>query len=167
MLFHREDGATATELKHTTLATARLRFLFLATKIWRSAGRVGVSYSDQYAERGIFQRLLERLRSIAPSENGFRRYSLPLFDPEACMTFYAPASQTTQSVTRRDELVQRITTQLTGKEASRSSPDQLQVAASSPGLCLHNLGETNQVSWSNQINTQENWRISRRVQTTR
>ena len=26
----------------------------------------------QYAERGIFQRLLERLRSIAPSEKGFR-----------------------------------------------------------------------------------------------
>ena len=41
-------------------------------------------------------------------------------------------------------------------------------AASSPGLCCwHNLGKTNQVSWSNQINTQENWRISRRFQTTR
>jgi hypothetical protein len=37
-------------LKHTTLATARLRFLFLAAKIWRHAGRVGVSYSDHYAE---------------------------------------------------------------------------------------------------------------------
>jgi hypothetical protein len=55
-----------------TLATARLRFLFLAAKIWRHAGRVGVSYSDQYAERGLFQRLMERLRSIAPSERGFQ-----------------------------------------------------------------------------------------------
>jgi hypothetical protein len=72
LLFHREESTTAAELKHTTLATARLRFLFLAAKIWRHAGRVGVSYSDQYAERGIFQRLLERLRSIAPGEKGFR-----------------------------------------------------------------------------------------------
>ncbi len=27
-------------MPHTTLATARLRFLFLAAKIWRHAGRV-------------------------------------------------------------------------------------------------------------------------------
>ena len=72
MLFHREERATAAELKHMTLATARLRFLFLAAKIWRHAGRVGVSYSDQYAERGILQRLMERLRSIAPGERGFQ-----------------------------------------------------------------------------------------------
>ena len=52
-------------LKHTTLATARLRFLFLAAKIWRHAGRVGVSYSNHYAEQGIFRRLLERLGMIA------------------------------------------------------------------------------------------------------
>jgi hypothetical protein len=56
------------------------------------------------------------------------------------MTFYAPASQTPQPVTRREELVQRITTQLTRKEAPRSSSDQLLVAAISPGLYLHNLG---------------------------
>jgi hypothetical protein len=42
-----------------------LRFLFLAAKIWRQAGRVGVSYSDHYAEQGIFRRLLDRLRVIA------------------------------------------------------------------------------------------------------
>jgi len=72
MLFHREERATAAELKHMTLATARLRFLFLAAKIWRHAGRVGVSYSDQYAERGLFQRLMERLRSIAPGQRGFQ-----------------------------------------------------------------------------------------------
>jgi hypothetical protein len=72
MLFNREERATAEQLQHTTLATARLRFLFLAAKIWRHAGRVGVSYSDQYPERGLFQRLMERLRSIAPGQRGFR-----------------------------------------------------------------------------------------------
>jgi hypothetical protein len=39
-----------------------LRFLFLAAKIWRHAGRVGISYSDHYPERGMFQRLMDRLR---------------------------------------------------------------------------------------------------------
>jgi hypothetical protein len=66
MLFNREEGAKVETLKHTTLATARLRFLFLAAKIWRHAGRVGVSYSDHYAEEGIFRRLMDRLRSIRP-----------------------------------------------------------------------------------------------------
>ena len=65
MLFNREEQAKVEMLKHTTLATARLRFLFLAAKIWRHAGRVGVSYSDHYAEQGIFRRLMERLRMIA------------------------------------------------------------------------------------------------------
>ena len=65
MLFNREEQARVATLKHTTLATARLRFLFLAAKIWRHAGRVGVSYSDHYAEQGTFRRLMERLRTIA------------------------------------------------------------------------------------------------------
>jgi len=39
MLFNREPQADATELRHTTLATSRLRFLFVAAKIWRNAGR--------------------------------------------------------------------------------------------------------------------------------
>src|SRR6266404_4148940 len=71
LLFQREETAKVAELKHTTLAIARLRFLFLAAKVWRHAGRVGVSYRDQYAERGLFQRLMERLRSIAPGETTF------------------------------------------------------------------------------------------------
>ena len=54
-----------------TLATARLRFLFLAAKIWRHAGRVGVSYSDHYEEKGIFSRLLDRLRAITPDGQRF------------------------------------------------------------------------------------------------
>ena len=72
MLFNREETARVDDLKHTTLATSRLRFLFLAAKIWRHAGRVGVSYSDHYAEQGIFQRLMQRLRAIASRPAGLR-----------------------------------------------------------------------------------------------
>jgi hypothetical protein len=64
MLFNREPEAKVGSIEHTTLATSRLRFLFLAAKIWRHAGRLGVSYSDHYAEKGIFQRLMARLRGI-------------------------------------------------------------------------------------------------------
>jgi hypothetical protein len=64
MLFNREDEAQQT-LQHTTLATSRLRFLFLAAKIWRHAGRVGISYGEHYPEQGIFRRLMDRLRAIA------------------------------------------------------------------------------------------------------
>ena len=71
MLFNREEEAKVETLKHTTLATARLRFLFLAAKIWRHAGRVGVSYSDHYAEQGIFRRLMDRLRAIATDGQRF------------------------------------------------------------------------------------------------
>jgi len=72
MVFHREEEAKVDTLKHTTLATARLRFLFLAAKIWRHAGRVGISYSDHYAEQGIFQRLMDRLRAITSEGPPFR-----------------------------------------------------------------------------------------------
>lgn len=71
MLFNREELARTEDLQHTTLATARLRFLFLAAKIWRHAGRIGVSYSDHYAEKGLFRRLMDRLRAIAVGEHGF------------------------------------------------------------------------------------------------
>ena len=71
LLFQREEQAKVEQLQHTTLAMARLRFLFLAAKIWRHAGRVGISYSDQYADRGVFQRLMNRLRKIAPTKGTF------------------------------------------------------------------------------------------------
>ena len=71
MLFNREPQANATELKHTTLATSRLRFLFIAAKIWHHAGRTGVSYGDHYQEQGLFERLMNRLRSIAPRGQGY------------------------------------------------------------------------------------------------
>jgi Transposase DDE domain group 1 len=70
-LFNREEKVAAAEMKHTQLSTARLRFLFLAAKIWSHAGRVGVSYSDHYQEKGIFQRLMDRLRSISDGADGF------------------------------------------------------------------------------------------------
>jgi hypothetical protein len=71
LLFQREEGVAVDNLGHTRLATARLRFLFVAAKIWKHSGRMGISYSDQYAERGLFQRLMKRLRQIATGPAGF------------------------------------------------------------------------------------------------
>src|ERR1700688_446574 len=71
MLFNREPQADATPLRHTTLATSRLRFLFVAAKIWRHAGRTGVSYGDHYEPKGVFERLMDRLRRIAPRGQGY------------------------------------------------------------------------------------------------
>lgn len=71
MLFNREEKAPLQTLQHTRLATARLRFLFLAAKIWRHAGRVGVSYSDHYEEKSLMERLMNRLRAIEVGGTGF------------------------------------------------------------------------------------------------
>lgn len=80
MLFNREPQADATQLHHTTLATSRLRFLFVAAKIWRHAGRTGVSYSDHYEEKGMFQQLMDRLRRIRPCQQD----SAPVMLPALC-----------------------------------------------------------------------------------
>jgi hypothetical protein len=71
MLFNREEKPEVEALKHTTLATSRLKFLFLAARIWRHAGRVGVSYSDHYADQSVFQRLMNRLRRVTATGDGF------------------------------------------------------------------------------------------------
>jgi len=71
VLFNREKTADAAEVKHVQLSTTRLRFLFLAAKIWCHAGRLGVSYSDHYEEKEIFQRPMDRLRSITDGANKF------------------------------------------------------------------------------------------------
>lgn len=71
MLFNREEQAKVADLRHTTLVTARLRFLFLAAKIVRHAGAVIVRYSDHYAEKGTMVRLMDRLRSIVPCGSRF------------------------------------------------------------------------------------------------
>ena len=70
MLLNRAPQSEVNALKHTTLATSRLRFLFIAAKIWRHAGRTGVSYSDHYEEKTTFQRLMTRLRHIASRPSG-------------------------------------------------------------------------------------------------
>ena len=71
MLFNRDEPAKTADLRHTTLATARLRFLFLAAKIVRHAGTVLVRYSDHYAEKATMGRLMDRLRAIVSSGNRF------------------------------------------------------------------------------------------------
>lgn len=71
MLFNRDEQASVETLGHTTLATTRLKLLFLAARIWKHAGRVGISYSDHYSDRSIFERLMTRLRSVAVNESGF------------------------------------------------------------------------------------------------
>ena len=70
-LFDREENTTAEAIKHTTLATAWLRFQFLAARLWRHAGRTGVSYSDHYQEKHLFQQLMERLRRVMRGPDGF------------------------------------------------------------------------------------------------
>ena len=77
MLFNRETTDTTDSLKHTTLATARLRFLFIAAKIWRHSGRTGMSFSDHYEEKGLFKRLMTRLRAIKPHGDSF----VPVLEP--------------------------------------------------------------------------------------
>ncbi|MGI8988057.1 MAG: hypothetical protein ACR2I2_00550, partial [Bryobacteraceae bacterium] len=43
MLFNRETDVGIEKMRHTTPRTARLRFLFVAAKIWRHAGSTGIS----------------------------------------------------------------------------------------------------------------------------
>jgi len=52
MLFHREEHATTQDLRHTTLAIARLRFLFLAAKIARRC-RTGEVQRSLYRAGGL------------------------------------------------------------------------------------------------------------------
>jgi len=59
------------EYQHTTLGIQRLRFLFIAAKIWTHANRGGIHYSDQYPERGLFERLMKRLRSVRARNGKF------------------------------------------------------------------------------------------------
>jgi hypothetical protein len=71
LLFQREEGAQADQLQHATLATAGLRFLLVAAKIWQPAGRTGIRSRDQDQERGWLQRWRERLRNLAAGPGTF------------------------------------------------------------------------------------------------
>jgi hypothetical protein len=100
MLFHREEDAQVATLKHITLATARLRFLFPAARIWRHAGRVGVSYSDHYPEQGIFRRLMDRLGAITSEGQLYRPVlATALREWEMCIEFLC-----TRNLNKSDEI---------------------------------------------------------------
>lgn len=71
LLFQRPEEETVETLKHTMLSTARLRFLFVAAKIWRHAGQTGISYGDHYEEQGLFHRLMSRLGGVVLPGEGF------------------------------------------------------------------------------------------------
>ena len=68
------------KLKHTTLALARLRFLFIAAKLWNHAGRIGIHYSEQYQEKALFDRLMTRLRGIKPQGDTFSSVMTPALE---------------------------------------------------------------------------------------
>ena len=70
-LFSREANVSVETMRHTTLATAQLRFLFLAARIWRRPARVGVSHSDHYQGKGTFQQFMDRLRKVVRGPAGF------------------------------------------------------------------------------------------------
>jgi hypothetical protein len=68
-------------MRERVWAAANAR-LFVAAKIWQHAGRTGISYSDQYQERGLFQRLMERLRGIVAGPATFGPVlAIPLVRP--------------------------------------------------------------------------------------
>jgi hypothetical protein len=52
----------------------------VAAKIWRHAGRTGMSYSDHYEEKGVFDRLMNRQRKIESRGSGY----VPLMLPALC-----------------------------------------------------------------------------------
>lgn len=52
-LFDREETAKVADLTHRTMATTRLRILYLAARIWRHAGQTGNSYGSHYQERRL------------------------------------------------------------------------------------------------------------------
>ena len=70
LLLQRDEKETVETMKHTTIATARMRYLFIAAKLRSHAGRTGVSFSDQYQEQGVMNRLMSRLRAIAAPRVG-------------------------------------------------------------------------------------------------
>lgn len=71
-LFEREESVTVSELRHRTVATMRLRMVYLAAKITRHGGQTEIHFGAQYQERDRFDQLMARLRSIERKIDGFR-----------------------------------------------------------------------------------------------
>ena len=71
LLFQRNEEEKVADMKHTMLATSRLRFLFIPAKMWKHAGRTGISYSENYEERELLNRLMTRLRAVVPVGGSF------------------------------------------------------------------------------------------------
>ena len=71
MLFNREEEAKVGNAAAHDAGDRAVAVLFLAAKIWRHAGRVGVSYSDHYEDQGLFHRLMDRLRAITTDGQRF------------------------------------------------------------------------------------------------
>ena len=59
------------ELRHRTVATTRLRLVYLAAKITRHGGQTEIHFGSQYQERDRFDQLMARLRSIEREMDGF------------------------------------------------------------------------------------------------
>ncbi len=70
-LFEREESLTVPELTHRTIATNRLRLLYLAARITRHGGQTEIQFGSQYQERGRFDQLMARLRAIKRKMDGF------------------------------------------------------------------------------------------------
>jgi hypothetical protein len=100
MLFNREEEAKVETLKHATLATARLRFLFLAAKIW-PRGR----------SRCQLKRPLHRAGNLLPADGSTAGDSARRIGPgagdgtdsmnEGCIEFYARPTKKIQRNRRR------------------------------------------------------------------
>ena len=69
-LFEREESVTVPELTHRTVATTRLRLVYLAAKITRHGGQTEIHFGSKYQERGRFDQLMARLRSIERKMDG-------------------------------------------------------------------------------------------------
>jgi len=89
-------------IQHTTLATQHLCFLFVVAKIWKHSGLVGISYSDQYAERGLFQRLMKRRRDIATGTGKFLAGARQAADTGACCSVIGVAKHISARKTARN-----------------------------------------------------------------
>jgi hypothetical protein len=71
-----EDGGDeAYDVGHGTSAVS-----VFGGRFWKHNGQVGISYSGQYPEKGLFQRLMERLRGIAAGPGTFVTPSSPTPD---------------------------------------------------------------------------------------